>query len=169
MRSRTLQVPQTIDEIDAQWLGRVLRGAGVRAPLAAVECQPIGGQKGFLSSTVAAALRYAELTGRVSSLQNSTRIPEYDHFWDRGLADHWPRFAREYELRIGREGVRLGERVVRWLEWLEARIAERRPEPALRAAHRRRRAAALLIRCGARCGRASPNLEGRRRMTRETA
>lgn len=219
-----MQVPQSIDEIDVDWLGRVLRAAGVDAPLAAVECRPIGGQKGFLSSTVVAALRYAEVApgappsvvvkikpedrdsreterelgafereirfyrevtaragmrlpqiyytaispaGSVLVMEDLSHleagdqvhglrhhqvmaavravaalhashwksarlseldwVPEYDHFWDRGLADHWPRFVREYELRIGREGVRLGERVVRSLDWLEARIAEAPP------------------------------------------
>jgi hypothetical protein len=52
-------------------------------------------------------------------------LPLHDHFFDEGFADHWPAFAQFYELRIGREAVRLGERVARNLRWLEERIAAR--------------------------------------------
>jgi aminoglycoside phosphotransferase (APT) family kinase protein len=52
-------------------------------------------------------------------------MPEHDHFFDQGFAQHWPAFARTYELRIGREALRLGERVVARLPWLEERIASR--------------------------------------------
>jgi thiamine kinase-like enzyme len=39
-------------------------------------------------------------------------MPAYEHFWEEDLAEHWPAFADEYGLRIGPEGMRLGERVV---------------------------------------------------------
>lgn len=52
-------------------------------------------------------------------------LPLHDHFFDEGFAEHWPAFARCYELRIGRDAVRLGERVARNMRWLEERIAAR--------------------------------------------
>jgi Ecdysteroid kinase-like family len=52
-------------------------------------------------------------------------LPLHDHFFSEGYAEHWPAFAACYDLRIGRDAVRLGERVARNLQWLEERIAER--------------------------------------------
>jgi len=52
-------------------------------------------------------------------------LPLHDHFFVEGFAEHWPAFAQCYELRIGREAVRLGERVARNMRWLEERIAAR--------------------------------------------
>jgi hypothetical protein len=52
-------------------------------------------------------------------------IPAYDHFWDEGFAATWPAFAQAYELRIGREGVRLGERVAAQLDLLLQRVRGR--------------------------------------------
>src|SRR5262245_1197636 len=52
-------------------------------------------------------------------------IPLHDHFFEEGFEEHWPAFARSYELRIGREAVRLGERVGQHLRWIEQRISER--------------------------------------------
>jgi hypothetical protein len=52
-------------------------------------------------------------------------LPLHDHFFDEGYEEHWPAFAANYELRIGREALRLGERVARNLPWIEERIAAR--------------------------------------------
>lgn len=52
-------------------------------------------------------------------------LPLHDHFFADGFEEHWPAFAASYELRIGRDAVRLGERVARHLRWIEERIAER--------------------------------------------
>ena len=52
-------------------------------------------------------------------------LPLHDHFFADGFVEHWPAFAASYELRIGRDAVRLGERVALHLRWLEERIAER--------------------------------------------
>jgi hypothetical protein len=52
-------------------------------------------------------------------------LPLHDHFFVEGFAEHWPAFAECYELRIGREAVRLGERVARNMRWLEERIVAR--------------------------------------------
>ena len=52
-------------------------------------------------------------------------LPLHDHFFDEGFAEHWPAFAQCYELRIGRDAVRLGERVARNMRWLEEQIAAR--------------------------------------------
>ncbi|HZR84193.1 MAG TPA: phosphotransferase [Candidatus Binatia bacterium] len=62
---------------------------------------------------------------RPGALDGLDWLPLHDHFFDEGFADHWPAFARCYELRIGRDAVRLGERVVRKIGWLEERIAAR--------------------------------------------
>jgi hypothetical protein len=59
------------------------------------------------------------------ALEGLDWLPLHDHFFDDGFAEHWPAFARFYELRIGRDAVRLGERVVRSMRWLEERIADR--------------------------------------------
>jgi hypothetical protein len=63
--------------------------------------------------------------GRPSALDGLDWLPLHDHFFDDGFAEHWPAFAQAYELRIGRDAVRLGERVARNLRWLEERIAAR--------------------------------------------
>ena len=62
---------------------------------------------------------------RPGALDGLDWLPLHDHFFDEGFADHWPAFARCYELRIGRDAVRLGERVVKNMRWLEERIAAR--------------------------------------------
>jgi hypothetical protein len=62
---------------------------------------------------------------RPGALDGLDWLPLHDHFFDDGFAEHWPAFAQCYELRIGREAVRLGERVARNLGWLEERIAAR--------------------------------------------
>jgi hypothetical protein len=54
-------------------------------------------------------------------------VPDHEPFWEEGYAEHWPGFARAYELRIGREALRVGEGVMRHLPWIEERIAERPP------------------------------------------
>lgn len=59
---------------------------------------------------------------RLTSLQ---WLPDHDPFWFAGYEEHWPRFVLEYEVRLGRDGVMLGEGVLRHLDWLKARIAER--------------------------------------------
>jgi hypothetical protein len=52
-------------------------------------------------------------------------VPDHDPFWEEGFAEHWPGFARAYEVRIGRDAVQVGESVMRHLPWLEERITER--------------------------------------------
>jgi Phosphotransferase enzyme family len=52
-------------------------------------------------------------------------LPDHDQFWFAGYEEHWPGFAREYEVRLGPEGLALGEGVLKHLDWLKARIAER--------------------------------------------
>jgi len=52
-------------------------------------------------------------------------LPDHDHFWTDGYEANWPIFAREYELRLGPEGLALGESILRHLDWLQARVAER--------------------------------------------
>lgn len=51
-------------------------------------------------------------------------MPEHDHFFDDGFAEHWPHFLETYELRIGRAGRELGERVRERKVWLEGRITK---------------------------------------------
>jgi hypothetical protein len=62
---------------------------------------------------------------RPGALDDLDWLPLHDHFFDEPFIENWPAFARFYELRIGREGVRLGERMARNLRWLEERIASR--------------------------------------------
>jgi hypothetical protein len=62
---------------------------------------------------------------RPSALDGLDWLPLHDHFFDEGFADHWPAFAECYELRIGRDALRLGERVAHNLRWIEERIAAR--------------------------------------------
>jgi Phosphotransferase enzyme family len=52
-------------------------------------------------------------------------LPDHDPFWSEGYAEHWPGFAREYEVRLGAEGLALGEGVLRNLDWLNARLTDR--------------------------------------------
>lgn len=52
-------------------------------------------------------------------------LPDHDHFWTDGYETSWPNFAREYELRLGPEGLALGESLLQHLDWLQARVAER--------------------------------------------
>jgi hypothetical protein len=52
-------------------------------------------------------------------------LPDHDPFWSEGYAEHWPGFAREYEVRLGAEGLALGEGVLRNLDWLERRLIDR--------------------------------------------
>lgn len=52
-------------------------------------------------------------------------LPDHDPFWFRDYAEHWPGFAREFEVRLGREGLAMGEGVLHHLEWLIERLAER--------------------------------------------
>ena len=49
------------------------------------------------------------------SLARLTWLPDHDHFIADGYVEHWPAFARKYELEIGRDGVRSvsGSRVTR--------------------------------------------------------
>jgi hypothetical protein len=60
-----------------------------------------------------------------ASLAELSWLPDHDHFIGDGYAEHWPDFARAYEVNIGRAAVALGERVARRKDWLEARIMER--------------------------------------------
>jgi Phosphotransferase enzyme family len=52
-------------------------------------------------------------------------LPDHDSFWFVGYEERWPGFAKEYDVRLGSEGLALGEGVLKHLEWLKARIAER--------------------------------------------
>ena len=52
-------------------------------------------------------------------------MPAYDHFWQDGFAATWPAFVQAYELRIGRDGVQLGERIGAQLDRLLARVRAR--------------------------------------------
>ncbi len=52
-------------------------------------------------------------------------LPDHDPFWFAGYEEHWPGFAREFEVRLGREGLALGEGVLRHLKWLTERLAGR--------------------------------------------
>lgn len=52
-------------------------------------------------------------------------LPDHDPFWFRDYTEHWPGFAREFEVRLGREGIALGEGVLHHLDWLTERLAER--------------------------------------------
>ena len=77
---------------------------------------------------VATAREAAKLHAAFASptaLEGLDWLPLHDHFFDEGFAEHWPAFAQCYELRIGRDAVRLGERVARNMRWLQERIAAR--------------------------------------------
>lgn len=52
-------------------------------------------------------------------------LPDHDQMWREGYEEHWPGFVREFEVRLGREAIALGERVLQNLEWIKERIAER--------------------------------------------
>ena len=59
------------------------------------------------------------------ALERLSWVPAHDHFWEKGVEEHWPGFASLYGLRIGRKALRLGERVVGDLRGLESRILKR--------------------------------------------
>ena len=52
-------------------------------------------------------------------------LPDHDSFWFVGYEEHWEGFAKEYEVRLGDDGLALGEGVLKHLDWLKAQIAER--------------------------------------------
>jgi hypothetical protein len=218
-----LPIPQTIDEISADWIDAVLRGAGVAVPgrVAAIQATRIGVEIGFLSQTAVVTITYdgagdapaslvVKLEPSAGTFRSTERgikafereirfyqeiapqvvlrlpriyhaatapqgsllvmedlsalrfadqlhglrhedvigtarevailhaafwgradapalewIPAYDHFWEDGCAATWPAFVQAYELRIGRDGVRLGERVVGQLDRLMTRLRAR--------------------------------------------
>lgn len=76
-------------------------------------------------ATVREAAKLHAAFARPGALDGLDWLPLHDHFFDDGFADHWPAFAEFYELRIGRDAIRLGERVARNMHWLEERIAAR--------------------------------------------
>jgi len=76
-------------------------------------------------ATVRTAARVHAAFWDSAALHALSWMPAHDHFFDEGFADHWSSFARTYELRIGREGLRVGERLLARLAWLEERIAAR--------------------------------------------
>jgi Ser/Thr protein kinase RdoA (MazF antagonist) len=85
--------------------------------------------RGMLHHQVIAAARQI---GRVhAAYWNNDRLaalewlPDHDPFWFEGYEEYWPGFVREFEVRLGREGLALGEGVLRHLKWLAERIAER--------------------------------------------
>jgi hypothetical protein len=59
---------------------------------------------------------------RLSSIE---WLPDHDPFWFVGYEEHWPGFAGEFEVRLGREGLALGEGVLKHLDWLKEQIAGR--------------------------------------------
>lgn len=52
-------------------------------------------------------------------------LPDHDQLWREGYEEHWPGFVREFDVRLGREAIALGERVLQNLDWIKERIAER--------------------------------------------
>jgi phosphotransferase family enzyme len=85
--------------------------------------------RGMLHREVIATVRQI---GRVhAAYWNNDRLaalewlPDHDPFWFAGYEEHWPGFVREYEVRLGREGLALGEGVLRHLKWLADRLLER--------------------------------------------
>jgi hypothetical protein len=85
--------------------------------------------RGMLHHEVIATVRQI---GRVhAAYWNNDRLsalewlPDHDPFWFAGYEEHWPGFAREFEVRLGREGLALGEGVLRHLKWLAERLAGR--------------------------------------------
>lgn len=52
-------------------------------------------------------------------------LPDHDQMWRRGYEEHWPAFEREFAVRLGGEAIALGERVLKNLEWMKERVAER--------------------------------------------
>jgi Phosphotransferase enzyme family len=52
-------------------------------------------------------------------------LPDHDLFWFEGYEERWPGFAKEYEVRLGREALAMGEGVLKHLDWLKARLVER--------------------------------------------
>lgn len=80
---------------------------------------------GQVVATVREAARLHAAFWDNAALRALDWMPEHDHFFDSGFEEHWPGFVRSYELRIGREAVRLGERVATRRAWLEERIAAR--------------------------------------------
>jgi thiamine kinase-like enzyme len=59
------------------------------------------------------------------ALKTLSWVPAHDHFWEKGVEEHWAGFSSLYGLRIGREALRLGERVFGDLRGLESRILKR--------------------------------------------
>lgn len=76
-------------------------------------------------ATVRAAARLHAAYWSNDALAALHWMPEHDHFFDDGFAEHWPHFVETYELRVGRAALKLGERVRERKTWLEARIAAR--------------------------------------------
>jgi Phosphotransferase enzyme family len=52
-------------------------------------------------------------------------LPDHDPFWFVGYEERWPGFVREYEVRMGPEGLALGEGVRKNLKWLAERLVGR--------------------------------------------
>lgn len=52
-------------------------------------------------------------------------LPDHDQMWREGFEEHWPAFAAEYGVRLGRDALHLGERVRANIEWIKQRIAQR--------------------------------------------
>jgi len=80
---------------------------------------------GQVLATVRAAASLHAAFWNGARLRELDWMPLHDHFFDAGFEEHWPAFARTYELRIGREALRLGERLATRRTWLEERIAAR--------------------------------------------
>ena len=58
-------------------------------------------------------------------LESFAWLPDHDQMWREGYEEHWPGFVQEFDVRLGDKGLALGEGVLRNLEWLKQRIAER--------------------------------------------
>lgn len=108
---------------DVSEAGRAL----VMEDLCSYECidQLHGLRHELVITTVREAARLHATFWNDASIASLPWLPLHDHFFDEGFEEHWPAFAASYELRIGRDAVRLGERVARHLRWVEERIAER--------------------------------------------
>ena len=52
-------------------------------------------------------------------------VPDHEHFHSDGFEQHWPAFADAYRLRIGKEGMQLGQRVAENLSLISDMIAAR--------------------------------------------
>ncbi len=103
-------------------------GAGhvlVLEDLSALECgdQIHGLRQAQVLATVREVAKLHAHFWRNEALDALDWMPVHNHFFEDGFEQNWPAFARSYELRIGRDALRLGERVATHLRWIEERMA----------------------------------------------